>query len=167
MKVEVVDQRDQGRGVVGVRVPGRLHGFVGAAKTRKVRRDAAKAGIDEWRDNLPPEIRPGRLTVQQQHHRSLAHIDVGESHPLPLTEYRPVRKVDDAVEALGRRSEEPRRKHPPLVASRAQAPISYRLPGSRSRPFITCQSAATALSALRRSNGARSLPSFRTRISPW
>src|SRR5260370_18883556 len=160
MQVEVVDQRDQGRGVVVVRVPGRLPGFAGAAKTRKVRRDAAKAGIDEWRDNLPPEIRPGRLTVQQHHRRSLAHIDVGESDPLPLTEYRPVRKVDDAVEALGGRAEEPRRKHPPLVAPGAQAPISYRLPGSRSRPFMTCQSAATALRALRRPHRARPLPSL-------
>jgi hypothetical protein len=49
---------------------------------------------------------------------------MGESHALPLTEFRPVRKVDDTVEALGGRSEEPRREDPPLVASRAQAPIS-------------------------------------------
>ena len=124
MKVEVVDQRDQGRGVVRVRVPGGIHGFVGAAKTRKIRGDAAKAGINDWRDNLPPEIRPGRLAVQQQHDRSLANVDMGESHPLPLTEFRPVGKVDDAVETLGGRSEELRRKHPPLVAFCAQAPIS-------------------------------------------
>src|SRR5260370_13875029 len=45
---------------------------------------------------------------------------------------------------------------------RLQIPISYRLPGSRSRPLTTCQSAATAFIALRRSKGARSLPSFST-----
>ena len=60
-----------------------------------------------------------------------------------------------------------RREHPPMVASRAQAPISYSWPGSRSRPLTTCQSAATAFKAFRRSNGARSLPSFSTRTSPW
>src|ERR1700674_5711376 len=167
MKVEVVDQRDQGRGVVGVRVPGGVHGFVGAAKTRKIRRDTTKAGFDDWRDNLPPEIRPGRLAVQQQHDRSPANIDMGESHPLPLTEFRPVGKVEDTVEALGGRTEELRREHPPLVACRAQAPISYSWPGSRSRPLTTCQSAATAFKAFRRSNGARTLPSFSTWTSPW
>src|SRR2546421_12207704 len=48
-----------------------------------------------------------------------------------------------------------------------QAPISYRCPGSRARPLTTCQRAATALRALRPSNGARSVPFLSTLTRPW
>src|SRR2546421_2728113 len=62
--------------------------------------------------------------------------------------------------------------HPPAAdqhavsRTRNQAPISYRLPGSRSRPLTTCQRAATALRPLRRSNGASSVPSLSTLTRP-
>src|ERR1700716_2057443 len=48
-------------------------------------------------------------------------------------------------------------QHVVTPLTRDQTPISYRWPGSRSRPLTTCQSAATAFIALRRSKGARSL----------
>src|SRR5437763_16647121 len=84
--------------VIGV--PADVGGLVGAPKAGVIGGDAAKAGVTDRRDHLPPQERPGRLTVEEDDRLPLPLIEVGQAEPVNLTVVRIELEAGQALESL-------------------------------------------------------------------
>ena len=81
VQVETGDQAVQPTDVPGDGVVGVVGRLVRAAEADQVGRDRAQAGVDQHRDDLPVQVGPGRLTVQEQHDRAVLRPLVQVVHP--------------------------------------------------------------------------------------
>ena len=87
-------------GVAVVGVPIEVGRLVGAAEAGVIGRDAAVARVAHRRDHLAPQVRPGRLAVEEDHRPPLPLVEVGQPQPVHLAVMRLEREVGEAVEAL-------------------------------------------------------------------
>ena len=78
--------------VAVVGVPAELGRLVRAPEPGVVGRDAAMAGVEHRRDHLAPQIRPGRLAVDEDDRLAVALVDVGEAQAVDLAVVRLVRR---------------------------------------------------------------------------
>src|SRR5581483_1181138 len=81
-ETELVDELLDRGDVALVRVPADVGRFVRAAEADQVGRDRAVTGGDDRRDDVAPQVRRRRLSVQQQDRRPLALV--GDMHPPPV-----------------------------------------------------------------------------------
>lgn len=88
--------------VVGV--PADIGRLVRASEPGVVGHHAAVSRVAQRGKDGAPEKRPRRLGVDEQHGRSVALVEVGETKPLELAVARGKGKVEEAGKALPRRA---------------------------------------------------------------
>ena len=83
-QVEIGEQRRDELGMAIVGIPADVGRLVGAPEARVIRRDAAIAGIAHRWDHLAPQVRPGRLAVEEDHRLSVADVEVSQPQPVDV-----------------------------------------------------------------------------------
>ncbi len=101
VELECIHKAQQSFGMTEVAVRSNVRRFVGTSHAQMVHCDHAKARIDENRNHVPIEVRPGGLTMQQQDHRSIRRslVDVGLSQTIDLRVLRRIGPIRESLKA--------------------------------------------------------------------